>query len=225
MTIKAKKSLGQNFLHHCGSLNKIVKAANIQPTDHIIEIGPGHGVLTEELLKRAKHVTAVELDDRLIPELNEKFGSLKNFTLIQGDALEFTPPKTPYKLVANIPYYITSPILNHFLREQPSNQRPTQLTLLIQKEVAQKICAQVGDLNVLAIQAQLFGTPKNIAKVPPSHFKPMPKVDSTILNITIYGKPIIEQTDIGNFFKMIHAGFGHRRKKLLKNLGPLGIKL
>jgi 16S rRNA (adenine1518-N6/adenine1519-N6)-dimethyltransferase len=212
--MKAKKSLGQNFLTHRGTLNKILAAANLSPTDHVIEIGPGKGVLTAELLERVNQVEAIELDDRLIPILTEKFPNLK---IHHQDALKFTPPKTPYKLVANIPYYITSPIINHFLREQPPKQRPQSLTLLVQKEVAQKICAKPGKLSVLALQVQLFGTPKLIAKVPPSHFSPKPKVDSAILHIEISPEPLTDKID--QFFNLIHRGFAHKRKKLIRNLG------
>lgn len=213
--MKAKKSLGQNFLMHRGTLNKILRTANISSKEHVLEIGPGHGVLTEKLLENAKKVTAIELDDRLIPELTEKFTNHKNFTLLHQDALTFTPPKTPYKLVANIPYYITSPIINHFLREQPASNRPKQMTLLVQKEVAKKITT--GN-NVLALQVLPFGTPKLIAKVPPSHFKPAPKVDSAILQITMHAEPLIPDADLPKFFELIHAGFAHKRKKLIRNL-------
>jgi 16S rRNA (adenine1518-N6/adenine1519-N6)-dimethyltransferase len=215
--MKAKKSLGQNFLINKGTLNKIINAANIEPNDHVIEIGPGHGVLTKELVKQAKNVTTIELDDRLIPELEETFKDTSNIKICHQDALDFTPPKTPYKLVANIPYYITSPILNHFLREQPQKQRPTHLVLLVQREVAQKICASDGDLSVLALQVQLFGKPKIITKVPPTHFRPAPKVDSAILRITPHA-PLIQDKDIPSFFTLIHAGFAHKRKKLIRNL-------
>ena len=213
--IKAKKSRGQNFLTHKGTLNKILAAANLKPTDHVIEIGPGKGVLTAELLKNAAQVEAIELDDRLIPLLTEKFPNLK---IHHQDALKFDPPKTPYKLVANIPYYITSPIINHFLRAQPHSKRPQTLTLLVQKEVAQKICAKPGKLNVLALQAQLFGTPKIISKVPASHFSPKPKIDSAILQINLFKKPLIKDSDLSKLFDLIHRGFAHKRKKLIRNL-------
>lgn len=218
----AKKSLGQNFLKHPGTLHKIVSAAAIQKTDEVIEIGPGHGVLTQQLIQRAAHVTAIELDDRLIPELMEKFKKAPNFILHHEDALHFTPPARAYKLVANIPYYITSPILNHFLREQPLEQRPTSLTLLVQKEVAEKIVEKPGQLSVLAIQAQLFGTPRIVGIVPPSHFKPAPTVDSAILHIECH-EPLLSDEAFKKFFGMVHAGFIHRRKKLIRNLGATGL--
>ncbi len=218
--LKAKKNLGQNFLNDKETLSKIIEAADLKNTDQILEIGPGHGVLTAELVKKARHVTAIELDSDLIPELTRKFANAKNFELIHGNALDFTPAKTPYKLVANIPYYITSPIINHFLREQPSNMRPTQMVLLVQKEVAEKICAKEGDFSVLSIQIRLFGTPTIVAKVPASHFSPTPKVDSAILKINMRD-PEMSKTEIGKFFKIINIGFSHKRKKLIKNLSQL----
>ena len=213
--MKAKKHLGQNFLENKETLYKILESANITKNDHVIEIGPGHGVLSRELLQRAKKVTAIELDGDLIPTLKKKFPNLE---LLHQDALTVTPPSTPYKLVANIPYYITSPIINHFLRHQKQNHRPTQMTLLVQHEVAQKIYAKSGDLNVLAIDVQVFGKPKLVAKIPPSHFNPPPKVDSAIINIEVTA-PLVEDAAIDKFFALIHKGFAHKRKKLSSNLG------
>lgn len=216
MNLYAKKSLGQNFLTHNGTLHKIIATAELSPNDHVIEIGPGHGILTRELAHHASNVTALELDDELIPELEEIFEDQRNIDIRHQDALTFTPPHNAYKIVANIPYYITSPLINHFLREQPALRRPHSLILLVQKEVAQKITAQ-NSLNVLAIQVQLFGKPKLIAIVPPSHFKPKPKVDSAILHITCHPCPISDDK-LPDFFKLIFAGFAHKRKKLIRNL-------
>jgi 16S rRNA (adenine1518-N6/adenine1519-N6)-dimethyltransferase len=219
MQLPSKKSLGQNFLTNNGTLKKIIETAELSPNDHIVEIGPGHGILTGELAKNASNVTAIELDDRLIPELEDTFENQRNIDIRHQDALTFNPPKNGYKIVANIPYYITSPLINHFLREQPSNQRPQTLTLLVQKEVAQKICASTS-LSVLAIQAQLFGIPKLVATIPPSHFNPAPKVDSAILHINCQPCPIPDNK-LKAFFKLIHTGFAHKRKKLIRNLEPL----
>lgn len=217
---KAKKKLGQNFLNNKETLAKIIETADLKNTDHVIEIGPGCGILTAELVRKAGHVTAIELDSDLVPELTRKFINAKNFKLIHGNALDFTPPKTPYKLVANIPYYITSPLINHFLREQPPHARPTQMTLLVQKEVAERICAKEGNFSILSIQVQLFGTPEIIALIPASHFSPAPKVDSAILKIDTRD-PEMSEIKIANFFKIINVGFSHKRKKLIKNLSQL----
>lgn len=224
--IKPKKSLGQNFLKDRGTLQKIVDAANIAPDETVVEIGPGHGILTHELASRAKRVIALELDQQLIPELLMKFPPYSNVAILHQDALTFTPPSEPYKLVANIPYYITSPILNRFLREQPESCRPTSLTLLVQKEVAEKIIAKNGTKqethhSVLSLQVHLFGTPKIVAIVPASHFSPAPKVDSAILHITRH-TPLLPDSDLEPFFKLLHMGFSHPRKKLIRNLCGLG---
>lgn len=210
--MKAKKSLGQNFLKDKKVLAKIIKTADISPSDHIIEVGPGHGILTEELAKTAKEVTTIELDDRLIPILKEKFAHLQNIELIHQNALDFPPPSTPYKLVANIPYYITSPLISHFLH---TDNRPTKIVLLVQKEVAEKICAD-KKMNVLALHVKNFGKPRIIATVPPSAFKPQPKVNSAILEIEVYKKPIIE--DYKRPFRLIHQAFSQSRKKLSNSL-------
>ncbi len=220
-----KKSLGQNFLKDRGTLAKIVETAAIKPDETVVEIGPGRGILTHELASRAKRVIALELDQNLIPILLTQFPPYSNVAILHQDALTFIPPQEPYKLVANIPYYITSPILNHFLREQPEPQRPTSLTLLVQKEVAQKIVARSKNgeqaHSVLSLQVHLFGTPKIIAIVPPSHFTPAPKVDSAILHIERHG-PLLQDTDLDSFFKLLHTGFSHPRKKLIRNLCGLG---
>ena len=213
--MKAKKSLGQNFLQDKSVLAKIIKTADLSPHDEIIEVGPGHGILTEELAASAKKVTTIELDDRLIPILKEKFAHLKNIELIHQNALDFPPPSTPYKLVANIPYYITSPLISHFLHTE---NRPTKIVLLVQKEVAEKICAD-KKLNVLAIHVQNFGKPHLIATVPPSAFKPAPKVDSAIIEIEVYKKPLIE--DYKSLFKLVHQAFSQKRKKLSNSLHHL----
>ena len=213
----AKKSLGQHFLNNASTLRKIIESSGVKKDDIVIEIGPGHGVLTQSLAKKGVLLTSIELDRDLIAELTKKFASHKNVKILQGNALDFTPPKTPYHIVANIPYYITSPLINHFLREQPADQRPQTITLLVQKEVAQKICAKPGDLSVLALQVLLFGTPKIIDNVPASHFSPPPKVDSAILHIEIKKPPLAEK-DIRRFFTLVHVGFAHKRKKLIRNL-------
>lgn len=215
-----KKSLGQNFLTNTETLLKILDAADLKNTDSVIEIGPGHGILTEELIKKAGNITSIELDDDLIPELTKKFINNKNFKLVHNNALNFDPPNTAYKLVANIPYYITSPIINHFLREQPAEKRPTQIVFLVQKEVAEKICAKEGELSVLAIQVRLFGIPKIIGIVPANHFSPAPKVDSAILKIEISDDQVARgKTD--KLFKLVHIGFSQKRKKLIKNLSQI----
>jgi 16S rRNA (adenine1518-N6/adenine1519-N6)-dimethyltransferase len=222
-TVRAKKSLGQNFLADPAALSKIVNAADLQPADFVVEIGPGLGALTSLLVKKSGRVQAVELDQSLIPPLTRNLrqpdGSIPpNLQILHGDALKFPLPSHPYKLVANIPYYITSPILNHFLQpKRPAERRPGLIVLLVQKEVAEKVCAGPGDHSVLSLQVQVFGKPELLAKVGKNCFYPPPKVDSAILRITPYGEPLIPDT--ARFLRLIHAAFSQRRKTLLNSLG------
>lgn len=214
--MKAKKSLGQNFLKDRSVLAKIIKAADLSKNDYVIEVGPGKGVLTRELLKEAGRVTAIELDDRLIPELS----SIESLDLIHTDALQWRPPEELYKVVANIPYYITSPLISHFLE---SKIRPTKMVLLVQKEVAEKIAAQPGDMNVLAIHVQVFGKPHIVCTVPPSAFTPAPKIDSAVIVIDVYDKPLVE--NYRKFFGVIHRAFSNKRKMLSNTLPDYKNKL
>lgn len=210
--MKAKKSLGQNFLKDRKVLTKIVEAAELDRDDYVIEVGPGKGVLTRELIEYAGRVTAIELDDRLIPELSK----VEDLDLIHGNALDFIPPGGNYKVVANIPYYITSPLISHFLE---SKSRPSKLVLLVQKEVAEKICAEPGDMNVLAIHVQIFGKPRIVCNVPAKAFTPVPKVDSAVIVIDVYNEPLVE--DYKRMFGIVHRAFSGKRKKLSNTLPDL----
>lgn len=215
--MKAKKSLGQNFLIDLSVVQQIIDAANISKDETVVEVGPGTGVLTEELVQKAKHVTAVELDEDLLPFLRMRFKQADNFTLIHHDALNYQPPSEPYKLVANFPYYITSPLINHYLLEQFQNGKPpTQMTIMVQKEVAEKIMAK-SKHSVLSLQVHLFGEPELVCIVPREAFEPRPKVDSAVLNIKIHKEPKIKG-DLKKIFWMFHISFAQKRKKLSNNL-------
>lgn len=216
--IRLNKDLGQHFLKDEAILRKIVETADIQPDDHIVEIGAGIGVLTSELTKKAKNVTSIELDDRMIPLLNEYTQSPSNLTIIQGNALETPFPNENYKIVANIPYHITSPLLRHTFCE--SDVQPTSMTLLIQKEVARKICEK-EDRSQLTILVQLFGEPKLIKKVPPEAFIPPPEVDSAILHIKCFNQPLADDVTIEEVFRLTKIAFGKRRKMLRNSIGEL----
>ena len=240
----AKKSLGQHFLNSAHVLQQIMDAGRIQHGENILEIGPGTGVLTTELLKSGARVIAVEKDIRAQEVLNEKFfaeitsGQLK---LIQGDILDenlsivksfyfqsgAASANSSYALIANIPYYITGAILEKFLEHAP---RPTRMVLLVQKEVAERIVARPEQStgkskeSILSISVKVFGTPKLIAKVPPGAFTPPPTVDSAILSIENISdkhfKAILEKNPqgISRFFEIVRAGFAHKRKFLKRNL-------
>jgi len=207
-----KKHLGQNFLNNKLTLQKIITAADLTDRDHIIEVGPGKGFLTKKLLEKAKKVTAIEKDSDLIPILEEKFPKLN---LIHEDALTFKPPKK-YKLVANIPYYITSPLINHFLKNQKN--KPELMVLMVQKEVATKALAKPGDLSVLALNIQTFAEVKKVTRVPASHFSPKPKVDSAVIKITPYKKPLVPDKLLPAYFQLISDAFSQKRKMIRSTL-------
>lgn len=210
----AKKHLGQNFLINKSTLQKIIATADLTDQDHVIEIGPGKGFLTKKLLEKAGKVTAIEKDPDLIPFLKENFPKLN---LIQGDALKFSPPSAPYKIVANIPYYITSPLINHFLKD--TSHRPELLVLMTQKEVANKAIAKPGKLSVLALNIQTFAEIKRVCRVPASHFNPQPKVNSAVIKITPYKEPLVPEKLLPTYFKLISLAFSQKRKMLGNTLG------
>src|SRR5262245_44081331 len=180
--LRADKSLGQNFLQHAFELEKIVAAAEVQPTDTVLEIGPGLGSLTRYLAASAKEVIAVELDQNLLAPLRAVLAPYRNVQLIHGDILKFSPSTltsaNDYLVVANIPYYITSAVVRHLLE---SSTKPRHILLTIQKEVAERICAKPGDLSLLALSVQIYGKPHIEARIPAEAFFPTPKVDSAIL--------------------------------------------
>jgi 16S rRNA (adenine1518-N6/adenine1519-N6)-dimethyltransferase len=208
--------LGQHFLEDLEILQKIVDAADIQPSDHIVEIGPGIGVLTKGLLEKARRVTAIELDTRLVPLLRIYTNLDPKLEVVNGNALHYSMPNEPYKIVANIPYHITSPLLHHVFLE--SKIQPTSMTLLIQREVAEKIC-DTKKAGLLTILVHLFGTPKIITHVPPKAFLPPPKVDSSVLHIACFDKPIADAETIQEVFRLTKMAFTHKRKKLNNSLG------
>lgn len=216
----AKKSLGQNFLHDQSVLEEILKSSELDSNDQVVEIGPGEGFLTKALLEKVAHLTAIELDHDLIPWLKMDFGKNPRFELVEGDALKFIPPKTPYKLIANIPYYITSPILNHFLLEQfISGNPPKLLVLMVQREVAEKI-TDPKKHSVLSLQVRLFAEAELIRIVKPESFKPRPAVDSAILKIRTHSKPKING-DLKKLLWLMKMSFAQKRKKLSNNLAGI----
>ena len=225
--IWAQKKLGQNFLVNPEALKNIIKAADLTPQDYVLEVGPGLGILTEQLARHAAKVTTIEFDANIIPVLRKNLllENIKNVEILNEDALKTELPTEPYKIVANIPYYITSPLLTHFLQpREPTQIRPTLIVLLIQKEVAEKICTpdNGGDQSILSLQVQIFGKPEIVCTVGKSSFFPQPKVDSAVIKIQTYASPRISNTAI--FFKLIKAAFHQKRKTLNNSLGN-GLKL
>lgn len=222
--MRAKKSLGQNFLTSRGAARDIVNAAEISARDTVLEIGPGKGFLTAELLRSAGRVIAVEKDDRLIGLLEKKFVSeiaAGKLHIIHQDITDFSPSNHPlltadYKLVANIPYYITGQIIRAFLE---SDHQPKSMTLLVQKEVAERIVARDGKESILSISVRAYGEPRYIKKVPARYFSPQPKVNSAILLIDNISKKHFKDTrEERTFFELVKKGFAHKRKMLLGNL-------
>jgi 16S rRNA (adenine1518-N6/adenine1519-N6)-dimethyltransferase len=217
--LRAHKGLGQNFLQDPLALEKIVAAAEIQPTDTVLEIGPGLGSLTRYLAISAKEVITVELDPNLIPPLKAVLSPYQNIRVIQGDILKLSPndliTEKDYLVVANIPYYITSAVIRHLLEHDP---KPRHIVLTVQREVAQRICAAPGDMSLLALSVQVYGKPRIAARIPAGAFFPAPKVDSAVLSIDIYPTPRVKPELLDTFFQLIKAGFSQKRKTLRNSL-------
>ena len=212
--IKANRRFGQNFMVEEWPIAKIIEAADISASDLIVEIGPGSGFLTEELAKKSRKVIAIEKDRDLMPFLKEKFSKIPNIELINEDARDFDYTSLPdYKVVSNLPFYITSRLIRLFL-ELP--RRPQFLALMVQKEVGERICALPPKMSLLAVSVQLYARTEFITEVPRTCFQPSPKVDGAIIKIAPHQNTLNkEETDI--FFKIAKAGFSQPRKNLLNN--------
>ncbi len=225
--------LGQHFLTDSEVLRDIITAADLQSDDVVLEIGPGKGVLTEELAKHVKRVIAVELDRTLVAELQKKFKSAKNVEIIHEDILRWWPQQNlnieifkHLKIVANIPYRITAPILRLFLEHE---LHPNLLVLMVQKEVAERVCAKPGAMSLLSVSVQYYATPEIVRIVPRTAFNPAPKVDSAILKIIPFKRhdypEMSDRTKIDNvFFRLVKMGFSSRRKQL-QNLLATGLRM
>jgi 16S rRNA (adenine1518-N6/adenine1519-N6)-dimethyltransferase len=222
--LEPRKSLGQNFLHDPNALDKIVAVADVQPHDTVLEIGPGTGALTDVLAQRAARVIAVELDRRLEPILRERFADASNVEIVFADILETDVPALvgpgDFVVVANVPYYITSAILRHLL-EAP--HRPRRLVLTVQLEVAQRLVARPGDMGLLSVSAQYYGTPKIVMRLKPAVFWPRPDVDSAVVRLDVHDTPPVVAPDDETFFRVVRAGFSQKRKQLKNSLSELGL--
>jgi len=238
LDLRPTRGMGQNFLIDPDALGAIVGAAELTNTESVIEVGPGLGVLTWELLARAGHVTVVELDRRLADRLGQELAGQPNLTIVQGDILNLSPvqilgvgsradtsqPPTPnpqplrYKVVANLPYAITSAALRHFLE---ADLKPELMVVLVQWEVAERIAARPGDLSVLAHSVQIYAEPEILARVPSSSFLPAPAVDSAVLRLRVRPQPRVD-VEVKPLLRLIKAGFLQARKKL-SNALPTGL--
>jgi 16S rRNA (adenine1518-N6/adenine1519-N6)-dimethyltransferase len=223
--MKAKKSLGQNFLMHARIAERIAIVSGVTSDTTVLEIGPGTGMLTRELLKLVKKIIALEADKQLFEKLQNDFKNeieLGQLELIHGDIRTFDIFALPqgYTLVANIPYYLTGEIFRMFLE---SGNQPSAMTLLVQKEVAVRIARSKKE-SILSLSVKAYGTPKIEFSVPRGAFRPAPKVDSAVLTIrNISRKNFAKKTDEGEFFALIHAAFAHKRKFVRNNLTEAGL--
>jgi 16S rRNA (adenine1518-N6/adenine1519-N6)-dimethyltransferase len=230
-SIRPNKSFGQNFLIDRSVLLRIVEAAEVDTTDQVLELGAGTGVLTRELAKRARRVVAVELERDMLSLLAETTRGYTNVELLAGNLLYVDPVKifgqTAYKLVANLPYYITAPTFRHFLE---SANAPSLLVVMVQYEVAQRIVAGPGDLSMLGVSVQFYGRPRIIAHVPAHAFYPAPRVDSAILRVDVRPQylentvahdgntSLLTPQQRSSFFRVVQAGFSEKRKQLHNSL-------
>lgn len=227
--IQPSKGLGQNFLVGKEIIKRVIGAADLKPADTVLEIGPGLGTLTLELAKKAKKVIAVEKDQKMVGILKETLKAFENVEVIQNDILKIEEKNLlsleNYKIVANLPFYLTAPVIRKFLE---SKNQPKEMILLVQKEVGQRICAKPPDMNLLAVSAQIYAEVKIINYVSKKSFWPQPKVDSAIIKIvpfeikTCNHRISLRKRNL--FFKIVKAGFSQPRKQLINNLSN-GLKI
>jgi 16S rRNA (adenine1518-N6/adenine1519-N6)-dimethyltransferase len=218
--IAPKKSLGQNFLHDPNALEKIVSIAELMPEDTVLEVGPGTGTLTVALAQSAAHVIAVEIDGRLLPVLQRTLGDFPNVEVIHADILEtdveaLIGPRN-YSVVANLPYYITSAVMRHLLEVR---HKPQRLILTMQEEVAERLVAKPGDMSILAVGIQFYGKARIVARLGAGAFWPRPEVSSAVVRIDVAEHPQVDVPDEADFFRVVRAGFGQKRKQLRNSLG------
>ncbi len=217
--MRPNKSFGQNFLVDRDILQRIVETAELEPGDQVLELGAGTGVLTRELARQARRVVAVELEQDMLTLLAKTTRDYINIEIIERNLLYVDPQdvfgRERYKLVANLPYYITAPTFRHFLE---SANPPRLLVVMVQYEVAQRIVAEPGDLSLLGVSVQFYGQPRIVARVPARAFYPAPKVDSAILRVDIHEQAPLTPRERDTFFRVVQAGFSERRKQLHNSL-------
>jgi len=225
--LRARKSLGQHFLIDEAVLSTIIEAAELSPKDVVVEVGPGLGILTVELARLAGKVIAVELDTELASLLQRRLALLSNLRVVNADILkvklvQLLGGKNNYKVVANLPYYITSPVLRYFVEAAP---KPSLMVMMVQKEVGEAIVARPGNMSILAVSLQLYSRVRIIAPVPAQSFYPQPKVDSVVLRFDMLPEPAVKVGDIKRFFEVVKSGFSSPRKQLHNSLAHgLGMK-
>jgi 16S rRNA (adenine1518-N6/adenine1519-N6)-dimethyltransferase len=221
--IRPNKGLGQNFLFERGIVERMVRQAGVTANDTVLEIGPGLGILTSELLRKADHVVAIELDRSLAAHLRTAFGDLPGFALVEGNALtlssdDIIPPGTPFDVVANLPYSVGTAILRHLL-EQP--RKPRRITVMLQREVADRIVAVPPDMSVLSVATQFFAAPRIAFIVDPAVFIPPPKVESAVLILEVRAEAPFPPERQPLFFKIVNAGFRQKRKQVANSIADV----
>ncbi len=229
---RPRKSLGQHFLHDSRVVGRIVDAAGLTPDDTVVEIGPGRGALTRRLVLKAGRVVAVELDRQLCEELPARLGFPDNLQCVMADAREADLPalvstaaslKVPvYKVVGNLPYFAANPIIRHTLESSPP---PSLALFMVQREVAESMTATPGSMGLLSVATQFYAEARIVCSVPPSAFRPPPKVRSAVVRLDIRQKPAVDVSNSEGFFEVVRAGFSAPRKQLRNSLSHgLGIE-
>ena len=229
MGLTPRKGLGQHYLTDTNILDGIVTAAELPPDAVVIEVGPGPGTLTAKLAHRAGRLVSVELDTRLAPLLADLYADEAHVHIVQGDVLTLSPDQllnstggiAPYFVIANLPYYITSPLLRHFLEAEPA---PERMVVTIQLDVAQRIIAKPPQMSILAVAVQAYAQPEIVRRLPPGAFYPPPKVHSAVLRLDRLPNPLVSPEQRQHFFAIVRAGFGQKRKTLRNSLSS-GLKL
>lgn len=218
--VRPSKGLGQHFLFERGIVARMVREAGIGPDDQVLEIGPGLGILTEELLRRAKSVTAIELDRRLAAHLRATFRDDPRLRLIEGNALQIKTddlfsPDDGFVVAANLPYAVGSAVLRHLLEQR---HRPERLAVMLQMEVAQRLAARPPAMSVLGVATQFYANPRVAFAVPPSVFVPPPAVESAVAILDVLAEPPLPESDQAGFFRIVNAGFRQKRKQVANSL-------
>lgn len=221
--VRPSKGLGQNFLYERGIVQRMVKTAGIGADDLVLEIGPGLGILTDELLRRAGRVVAIELDRRLAAHLRVVFGDRPDFALVEGDALrvpidDIVPPDTPFKVAANLPYAVATAVLRHLLN---GRRRPERLVLMLQLEVAERLVARPPNLTIVGVATQFYAEPRIAFHVPPTVFIPPPKVESAVVVLDVRDQPPLPEERHRLFFRIVNAGFRQKRKQVANSLAAV----
>jgi len=217
--LQPRKSLGQHYLIDGAALARIVAAAELEPQEAVLEVGPGLGTMTRLLAANAARVVAVELDRRLVQVLEVELSDVPGVEIVQGDILDLCPGdlmgRKPYKVVANLPYGITSAALRHFLE---ASYPPSRMVLTIQREVAERIIARDGRMSLLAVSVQFYGQVELLFRLKPGAFYPPPAVESAVIRIDRYRRLPLQVEDVDSFFRVVRAGFSQRRKQLRNSL-------